>query len=431
METRTFPGDPLPEPRAPHGRPSRPVLGARSRYADSHARGLEWLVSRQTSDGAWATPLPTKAAAPSVSLTSLAVAALSAGACGGAFRRERDRAVDWLLAGQQPDGSFGEGPDADMYTPYATAYTTSALCRADRDRHRDPIRRAAGHLVALQAREGLHCGGVGVGMREPFPGGAIYTRTFAHPSTTAYVAEALHDAGLPGDHAFWPLAVRFFRGVHNLERIQRQNPLAHARLRSHGFRLQDDGGMFFIRLSGEAWDQFQDVSGTEAGKVVSTGGTTLQGILGYVCAGLSTGSPEVTAAMDWLRSSYSVEEHTGYAEAVRLDQRRLAPSSPKDALERAESTGMYQYYRFMAKVLATVGERPLVTSDGVPHDWAREIADQLVARQRPDGSWTNVSSRWLETEAPLATAFALLTWGLLLDSRSGPDGEREHVQPGR
>lgn len=382
-----------------------------SHHQASFDKGVQWLLSQQTRDGAWTTPLPQRAPAASVALTALATLALAR--CPLDVRRERARAIAWLLAAQREDGSFGEGPDGSLYRPYATAYATSALCASDPERHQSAIRRAVEWLVTSQAQAGTHCGGVGVGMREPFPGGAVYTRSFAHPSTTAYVAEALRDAGLRREHPFWARLSHFFRGLHNLEPINALNALAHAELCRHGFQLRDDGGLFFVRLSGEAWDRREPRPRAQAAALCSTGGTTFQGLIGYLCAGLTSDAPEVRTALNWLRGNYSLTEHAGYAGAARCDQRRPSPSSPADALERADQTGMYQYYRFLAKALGLLGQRYLVTPDGLRHDWAQEIADQLVARQTAEGAWSNVNTRWLESEGALGTVFALLTFAEL------------------
>ena len=48
-------------------------------------------------------------------------------------------------------------------------------------------------------------------------------------------------------------------------------------------------------------------------------------------------------------------------------------------------------------------------ADGVKHDWRRELTAELVRRQQPDGSWANKNTRWLEGDANLVTAYALLS----------------------
>ena len=49
-------------------------------------------------------------------------------------------------------------------------------------------------------------------------------------------------------------------------------------------------------------------------------------------------------------------------------------------------------------------------AEGVEHDWKAELISELAKRQQSDGSWINESSeRWLEGDAELVTAYALLS----------------------
>ena len=52
--------------------------------------------------------------------------------------------------------------------------------------------------------------------------------------------------------------------------------------------------------------------------------------------------------------------------------------------------------------------KELTDADGKKHDWRRDLVAELVKRQRPDGSWVNSDSRWMEGEPSLVTGYALL-----------------------
>lgn len=71
--------------------------------------------------------------------------------------------------------------------------------------------------------------------------------------------------------------------------------------------------------------------------------------------------------------------------------------------------GRFYYYLNVARTLSTLGESRLVTKDGVAHDWAVELAGQLLAAQRADGAWVNRDARWWEGEPGITTAYAVLT----------------------
>jgi squalene-hopene/tetraprenyl-beta-curcumene cyclase len=59
--------------------------------------------------------------------------------------------------------------------------------------------------------------------------------------------------------------------------------------------------------------------------------------------------------------------------------------------------------------MAAYGE-PLVTdTDGVSHDWRRDLGKRLLALQDADGSWVNKdSSRWWEGDPNLVTSWSLI-----------------------
>ena len=43
-----------------------------------------------------------------------------------------------------------------------------------------------------------------------------------------------------------------------------------------------------------------------------------------------------------------------------------------------------------------------------PHDWANDMIDRLAELQKEDGSFTILSSRWMEDQPILVTCYALL-----------------------
>jgi squalene-hopene/tetraprenyl-beta-curcumene cyclase len=69
---------------------------------------------------------------------------------------------------------------------------------------------------------------------------------------------------------------------------------------------------------------------------------------------------------------------------------------------------LYYYYHLMAKALDVLGRQQFVDANGKKHDWRAELTTELASRQNADGSWVNSNNRWLESDANLVTAFALL-----------------------
>ena len=76
-------------------------------------------------------------------------------------------------------------------------------------------------------------------------------------------------------------------------------------------------------------------------------------------------------------------------------------------------SGLYYYYHTFAKALDVLGVDEIEDAKGVKHDWRRELTEELARRQKPDGSWVNTDTQWMEGDPNLATAFALLALTLL------------------
>jgi squalene-hopene/tetraprenyl-beta-curcumene cyclase len=81
--------------------------------------------------------------------------------------------------------------------------------------------------------------------------------------------------------------------------------------------------------------------------------------------------------------------------------------------------GLFYYYQMFAKALAAIGEDKLAAADGQSHDWRADLTKQLASTQKADGSWINSSTRWMEGDPNLVTAYSLLA--LSYAQLSGPN----------
>ena len=66
------------------------------------------------------------------------------------------------------------------------------------------------------------------------------------------------------------------------------------------------------------------------------------------------------------------------------------------------------WFAAMTEPGAEQAQQELVSPDS---RWRNEVAAELIKRQNPNGSWTNENQKWMEGDANLCTAFALLTLG--------------------
>ena len=65
---------------------------------------------------------------------------------------------------------------------------------------------------------------------------------------------------------------------------------------------------------------------------------------------------------------------------------------------------------FRCVELARSGQVLAVTCEFI----LRELAEKLIALQKPDGSWVNDNKRWWETDSNLVTAYTVLSLELLI-----------------
>lgn len=85
--------------------------------------------------------------------------------------------------------------------------------------------------------------------------------------------------------------------------------------------------------------------------------------------------------------------------------------------------GKFYYWLNVARTMTTLAESVIVTPDGMKHDWASEIAGQLLAAQRGDGAWVNPEARWWEGEPGITTSYAVLTLKLCRKQLARPSKE--------
>ena len=71
--------------------------------------------------------------------------------------------------------------------------------------------------------------------------------------------------------------------------------------------------------------------------------------------------------------------------------------------------GLYYYYHLAAKGLASANIHELPTLGGQKVDWAHDLALKLLQLQASNGSWVNDTSRWMEKDPVLVTAYGVLT----------------------
>jgi hypothetical protein len=168
----------------------------------------------------------------------------------------------------------------------------------------------------------------------------------------------------------------------------------------------DDGGFFFI--PGDAAQNKAGIAGTDAKgreRYHSYGTMTADGLRALIRCGLPRNHPRVIAAKQWLEMNFSVKNQPG----------TFAP-------DREVLRGATYYYWCWAIGHAFVGveEREIETKNGRVA-WAEALAEELLHRQQPNGSWQNKFTDAKEDDPLVATSFAAAALALCWQSITGED----------
>jgi squalene-hopene/tetraprenyl-beta-curcumene cyclase len=368
--------------------------GLAKRLQDTYASAAEKIVALQDSAGAWKMG-PEGKQAPSPSSTGLIVASLASAPepIKSKHKAAVAKGTAYILSRVNDDGSIGEGPTGTFLKTYTTAICLVALSSVERtDKIADVIRGAQAYLKNNQLKEGLHAGGLDYGDAPKDP-----TKRKADLSVTGFAAEGLKVSGLPQDDEFWKLVVKFVRKCQNNSEVNTDPEFLEA-LKKANMAVGNDGGLYYAPVAGEKASPGGLKKIADKDTIVSYGAMTYDGIKTYIYAGLKKDSPEVKAAMDWVRKNYALDTHPGFA---------------YEEVKRNHLRGIYYYYLLMARALDVYGENPLETFDGKKHDWPKEMAEQFIKVVRDSKMWQNDNPAWYENDPVVTTSYVLMTCDVL------------------
>ncbi|MDB5310949.1 MAG: hypothetical protein JWO38_5151 [Gemmataceae bacterium] len=327
-------------------------------------KAVKFLATKQKDNGDLA---PDPRVGPGV--TALAVAALARNGY-GAETPVVAKGLTFLEKNIQPDGG--------VYSKGLATYTTSLAIVAFKEvntagKYDKVIDAATKFVKGLQYGEGLDpkdvkYGGAGYGNQ----GG----RDRPDLSNTHFMVEAMLAAGVSKDDPAVKRALTFISRSQNLKSEYNDQPFA-------GKTDDDDkGGFVYTPLD---QDNEKSDKRTAAGGLRSEGGMTYAGLKSFLYAGVGKDDPRVKAAVGWIRKHYTLTENPGQGQA-----------------------GLFYYYVTFAKAMEALGEDPFEDAKGTKHDWRQELFDELMKKQKADGSWANENKAFMENAPELATAFAVL-----------------------
>jgi len=323
-------------------------------------RGADYLAARgQAEDGSYS------------SFTGSGITALATAALLRSGRSVDDPAVAkglaYLEKCVQPDG--GIHLPKSRLANYETCVALLCLTEANADHRYDKI------LKGAEARlRGLQWDELKGKDKSDFSFGGVGYGQGSRPdlSNTAFLLDALSACGVSKDDEAVRRALVFVSRCQNLETEHNTTPFA---------AKVNDGG-FYYTCTLSRMDQGRQ---TPEGGLRSYGTMSYAGLKSMIYAGLTKDDPRLAAAIGWIRKNYDVKTNPGMGTA-----------------------GLYYYYHTFAKAMDALGADIFEDAKGVKHDWRKELADELAARQQPGGSWVNENPRWFESDPNLVTSYALL-----------------------
>jgi squalene-hopene/tetraprenyl-beta-curcumene cyclase len=283
------------------------------------------------------------------------------------------KGLKYLQKFVQPDGGIYE--PKNFYKNYETSLGLMAFAAANKSgknaEYAKMVKNAEKFLKEIQWDERQSHD-----QSDPFYGGAGYGK-HKRPdlSNTQFMLDALKSAGAGPDDPAVKKALTFVSRCQNLESEHNTTPFA---------AKNPDGGFYYTPAAGGSSMAGEPLAD---GGLRSYGSMTYAGLKSMIYAGVGPDDARVKAAVKWLQNNYTLKSNPGMAK-------------PEE--------GLYYYYHTFAKALDAVGKPEFVDAKGVKHDWRKDLTAELLARQKPDGSWVNNADRWMEGDPNLVTAYSLL-----------------------
>jgi squalene-hopene/tetraprenyl-beta-curcumene cyclase len=307
-----------------------------------------------------------------------------------------NRAIDWLIARQNPDGYW-----SNIEFPALTALPLWAIVQGGSE-NKDAIDRATKYILSSANDNGSICREPAEKRRE---GGLCNYNT-------ALAIVALNAVGNPEFVPFIQKGRTFLAGTqhfggdiyrggmgYDAENDKPDADLSNSYL-AYEANSHDESPDVVTNYGGFAYQPGASKAGsftTEDGEVHlrSYGSMTYAGMLSFIYAEVDKNDPRVQSAFEWSRKNWSVDENPGMG-----------------------LQGLYYYYQTMAKALSVMGEDVIQRQDGSTLNWRTELINKLLSLQKIEtdgtGYWVNTEGRWWEADPVLVTSYSLLALELAL-----------------
>jgi squalene-hopene/tetraprenyl-beta-curcumene cyclase len=300
-----------------------------------------------------------------------------------------DQGLQWLLAHQNDDGSFGQ-----QVQNYTTSVVVGALARWNNPAAEAALQKAQKYLLKCQHIEqsgyqssDRDYGSIGYGDSQR-----------GDLSNVHFALQALRESGLPANDEALQKAIVFLQRSQNLKSVNDfagkvTNPDEEGKLIDIA-PGNDGGGVYYPGNSAAGYLVTPDGKSQPR----SYGSMTYALLKSYTLCGVDTDDPRVKAAVGWISSHWTLAENPGFDVPVG---------------DKARYAGLFYYYMVLAQALDLAGVQSVeaTTDDGKPKplEWRKALRAKLESMQAANGSWTNdKNSRWMEGSDLLCTFYAML-----------------------
>jgi len=350
-----------------------------------------YLVSAQDDDGAWRS----KAYASLRGGPALTPYVLSSlfylPQTGTSARPSYRRGVEYLVGFVDENGRIRSDVPEMLYPVYTGTMASRVVPLLDRSPAHLTAQRAFVEFVRarqLTRSLGWHpddpeYGGWGFSLvppRKPRPDEPRDRFLESNLSATLFGIAALRSADVQAEDSAYQSALVFVRRCQNFSDDPRR--------RDPKF---DDGGFFF--MPGDMYQNKAGVAGEDRfgrERYHSYGTMTADGLRALVRCGLKSDHPRVVAARRWLEQNFSATDNPGTWEPDRA------------VLQNAT----YYYWAWsISHAFMGLGIEQIETDDGNVR-WAEVLAEELLRRQKDDGSWINQYTDSREDDPLVAVPWA-------------------------
>ncbi len=359
-------------------------------FATAQQRAFAFLLSQQQ-DGVFSATYNGKSF-PDPAFTGFGLLALQTKPAAQRTATEQtliDHGIQWLLAGQNDDGSFGQ-----QLQNYTTSVVVGALARCGNPAAPAAMAKAQQYILKCQNVEGTgyqsgdrDYGSIGYGGSQR-----------GDLSNVHFALQALRESGLPAEDEAFQKALVFLQRSQNLKSV---NDFAGK------VSNPDDNGKLIDITSGDDGGGIYYPGNSAAGYLVNPDGKSIPRSYGsmtyallksYTLCGVKGNDPRLQKVVEWIASHWSLERNPGFD----------APPADK-----AHYAGLFYYYMVLAQALDLAGVDKVTTlaADGTTKtlDWRPDLRAHLTGLQQADGSWVNAKNqRWMEGVDVLCTCYAML-----------------------